>query len=290
MRDLLYELKHLVERHREGSYATQANRHALLQQMGRHLLTAGYKHLHVYDLKGRHVNALVRQWQADGLSPATQKNRMSVLRFWATAVGKPAMIKADNGAYGIAKRVPTPNVSKARQLSPEGLSRVTNAYVRMSLELQRAFGLRREESMKVRPWQADEGFQLRLQGSWTKGGRERTIPILTPEQREVLDRAKALVRFQGASLIPKAKTYAQQLHAYEGQCRRANLDKLHGLRHSYAQARFLAVAGFACPAAGGPLYAQLTADQREVDADARAIISTELGHSRLQITIKYLGR
>ncbi len=129
-----------------------------------------------------------------------------------------------------------------------------------------------------------------LQASWTKGGRAREIPILTPAQREVLDRAKALVWFQSASLIPRDRTYVQQLGCYEGQCRRAGLDKMHGLRHRYAQDRFLDLAGFACPAAGGPPHAQLTPEQREADDDARLVMSTELGHSREAITAAYLGR
>jgi integrase len=290
MRDLLYELKQLTQRAREGSYATQANRKAILHQMGEQLIAAGFQQLHAYDLKGRHVHALLRQWQGDGLSPSTQKNRMSVLRWWAAHIGKADMLKATNDAYGIAKRQPIPTVSKARQLSPEGLSRVQNAYVRMSLELQRAFGLRRQEAIKLKPHEADHGTELALQGSWCKGGQPRTIPLETPAQREVLDRAKALARFHNASLIPKHKTYAQQLHSYEGHCRRANLDKMHGLRHAYAQERFAVLAGFLAPKAGGPSRGQLTPMQRQIDEDVRLMISAEMGHHREAITAVYLGR
>jgi len=290
MHHLLYELKSLTARHREGSYNTHANRQAMLWQMGEQLLAAGYNQLHVYELKGRHVNALLRQWQADGLSPATQKNRMAVLRWWAEKIGKPDLLQRTNAAYGIAQRQTVATVSKARALPRDKLVRVRNQYVRMSLELQRAFGLRREESLKIRPHQADHGESLVLQGSWTKGGRPREIPIRTPAQRDVLDRAKALVRFKEASLIPKGKTYAQQLGCYEGHCRRAGLDKMHGLRHAYAQDLFVELAGFACPAAGGPKREVLTPAQREADYDARLVISAELGHGREQITAAYLGR
>ena len=56
---------------------------------------------------------------------------------------------------------------------------VSDSYVRHSLELQRVFGLRREEAMKIKPWQADLGDTLKLQPSWCKGGRGREIPIRT---------------------------------------------------------------------------------------------------------------
>jgi hypothetical protein len=82
----------------------------------------------------------------------------------------------------------------------------------------------------------------------------------------------------------------EQRGCYEGQCYRAGLDHMHGLRHAYAQARFLELTGFACPAAGGPTRELLTPGQREADAEARLVISRELGHGREAITATYLGR
>lgn len=79
------------------------------------------------------------------------------------------------------------------------LDAVTNPYVRMSLELQPALGLRRAESIKFQPSYADRGDKLVLKPSWTKGGRGREIPIRTEAQREVLDRAHKLAGI-GASI------------------------------------------------------------------------------------------
>jgi len=76
----------------------------------------------------------------------------------------------------------------------------------MSLELQQAFGLRREEAMKIRPCIADQGDHLFLQGSWTKGGRKRIVPIRTEQQQEVLDRDPRLAG--RGSLIPSSRNYA----------------------------------------------------------------------------------
>jgi len=289
MHHLLYELKALGYRHKEGSFATQANRRAMLRQMGEQLLAAGYNQLHVYDLKGRHLNALLKQWAADGLSAATQKNRMAVLRWWAEKIGKADMVKPTNSTYGIERRQTIPAVSKARTLPGEKLSQVRSPYVRMSLELQRAFGLRRQEAIKIKPWQADQGTRLVLQGSWCKGGRPRDIPIRTLAQREVLEKAKVLVKMKTAALIPPTKRYVDQLRCYEGQTRRAGLDHLHGLRHAWAHDRYLELTGFACPVRGGPMREAMTPEQVHRDAEARAIIATELGHGRLEIAAAYLG-
>ena len=65
-------------------------------------------------------------------------------------------------------------------------------------------GLRREEATKFQPRYADRRDHLRIKGSWTKGGRERVIPITTPEQRATLDKAHKLVG--EGSLIPAEKT------------------------------------------------------------------------------------
>ena len=211
-----------------------------------------------------------------------------MLRWWAAKVQKVAILPKDNASYGLPRRQTRgADVEGAR--GPAGqLTQVRDRYVRMSLQLQRAFGLRREESIKIHPVQADQGARLVLQGSWTKGGRPREIPIRTAAQRALLDQAKALAK-RGA-LIPAHKSYVVQLHRYEHWTRQAGLSHLHGLRHAYAQDRFLELAGFPCPAMGGPSRAQLTPEQREADYDARVIISSELGHSREAITAAYLGR
>ncbi|MBX4276873.1 integrase domain-containing protein, partial [Mycobacterium tuberculosis] len=66
--------------------------------------------------------------------------------------------------------------------------------------LQMAFGLRLEESLKFRPGYADSGNAVTLEGSWCKGGRERTVPIIHDQQRSLLDDVH---RVCGAgSLIP----------------------------------------------------------------------------------------
>lgn len=65
---------------------------------------------------------------------------------------------------------------------------------------------------------------------------------------------------------------------------------MHGLRHAYAQERYLALTGWPSPAAGGPASATLIAEQKALDRAARLEISQELGHIREQITTVYLGR
>ena len=160
------------------------------------------------------------------MSPDTIRNRLAVLRWWAAKVDKVAILPKSNTSYGLPKRQTVARASKAREVTPDQLTQVRDRYVRMSLHLQRAFGLRREESIKIHPVQADHGDRLVLHGSWTKGGRPREIPIRTLAQRALLDQAKALAK-RGA-LIPAHKRYVEQLHRYEHWARKAGLSHLHG--------------------------------------------------------------
>ena len=157
----------------------------------------------------------------------------------------------------------------------------------MSLELQQAFGLRREEAIKFIPSYADQGDHLTLKASWTKGGKVRTIPIRTEDQRKVLDRAHKLAG--KGSLIPSNRNYVQQLRIYEGHTLRAGLSKMHGLRHAYAQQRYEELTGWKSPVAGGPPCKSLEPEQRETEHQARLVISRELGHERYQVVSVYLG-
>jgi len=265
----------------------QADRLRTLTLASRQLREAGFRQMRAGSLKGKHARVLLRRWQDEGLSAGTLKNRLAHLRWWAEKVGKAGLIPADNACLAIPDRRFVTNEDKARELG-DRLARIGDPYVRASLALKQAFGLRREEAIKFQPSYADRGDRIVLKGSWTKGGRPREVPITTPEQRAVLDQAH---RVAGAgSLIPAHKTYIQQRHTYDGQCKAAGLSHMHGLRHHYAQARYQALTGWKAPAAGGPVARALTTAQRSQNSFARQTISRELGHERPEITAVYLGR
>lgn len=288
MRDLNYQLKELCRTNRDGSYATQARRLWMLTLIANQLHELGFRQMNAQSLKPKHVEALIKHWVDAKLAVATIKNRMTALRWWSQKVNRENVIARTNEHYGIPDRKFVTNVSKAQTMSAEALAKVKDTYIWMSLELQQAFGLRREESIKFVPGYADRGDRLVLKDSWTKGGKAREIPIRTDAQRQVLDRARQVAG--RGSLIPANRNYVQQLRTYEGHTSRAGLSKLHGLRHAYAQQRYQEMTGWPCPAAGGPASAELGVAQKKADREARLEISRELGHEREEITAVYLGR
>lgn len=288
MKSLNYQLQKLCRHNRDGSYSTQATRSRILDLIANQLHTLGYRRMQATSLKPKHITALVALWTKQDIGTGTLKNRLSTLRWWARKVNKESIMARDNSAYGIGSRTYVAKQSKGQKLDEQKLEQIDDEYVRMSVRLQAAFGLRREEAIKFRAVYAIRGDHIALKASWTKGGRPRTVPITNDEQRQLLEETKALA--QGGALIPAHLNYVRQLHRYEKQTRKAGLSQLHGLRHTYAQRRYRELTGQVCPAAGGPASKKLGPEQRALDLRARLTISKELGHSREAISAVYLGR
>ena len=288
MKRLNHQLKTFCKNNREGSYGTQVQRERDLTLIANQLHELGYRGMNSHSLKPKHVEALVGHWVENEVSTGTIKNRMSAVRWWAMKVNRQNVVARSNDHYGIANRIFVTNTSKAKSILKVDLVKVRDEHVKLSLELQQAFGLRREESIKFIPSYADQGDHLTLKSSWTKGGKARVIPIRTEAQREVLNRARKLAG--KGSMIPSARSYVQQVRIYDGHTIRAGLSKMHGLRHTYAQQRYEELTGWKSPAAGGPISKALTAEQRKTDHQVRLIISREMGHEREQITAVYCGK
>ena len=288
-----YQLVQLCKDNRKESKATTANRRAMFRLFAKQLEENGYniRKMTPHDLKGRHVNKLLEQWRKDGISTATIKNRMSALRWWAKEINNEGAVKS-NVELNIERRVFVTNESKAISLENIDLSKI-DENIAQSLRLQDSFGLRREESMKFQPEFAldgqwiDNAKYIVLKPTWTKGKRGRTIPISNENQRKELRKAYALAQKNGGSMIPKEKSYKAHKSNFEAVTHALGVGQTHGLRHGYAQTRYLELMGFDCPAVGG--FRSLSADEIAKDKEIRMLISEELGHSRIKITSVYLG-
>jgi hypothetical protein len=77
------------------------------------------------------------------------------------------------------------------------------------------------------PAWADRDDVLVLKDSWNKGGREIRIPIATPEQRQLLDEAKALTKCKSL-VAPGYATYRDYLQHFRYECARVGIHAFHG--------------------------------------------------------------
>lgn len=283
------QLKDVLRANKEGSFATQAARHDVLMTAVADLHSLGYSNIKLINLKPKHIQALVKDWKVQGIANATMKNRMSHLRWLADKIEKQNIIPRTNKELGIGDRIYVDNSkNRAWELTDEQLSKIGNERVRLSLQLERAFGMRKEESLKFKPSIADKGDHLLMVGSWCKGGRPREIPITTEKQRRILADCHRVAA--KGSMIPDRKSYAQYLSSFEKYCLRAGIKNVHGLRHKQAQEMYKTLAGWECPKNGGIQKKDMTPEQKEIDKQVRLKISYNLGHGREKITAVYLGR
>jgi hypothetical protein len=286
MNTLAYDLKNLALGTGEGSFTTRMQRHRGLQLIARELRAMGYELAGAGSLKPKHIAALVGSWKGAGLSAGTLKNRMGWIRWWGQKVRKSSVLPKDNAEAGIDRRT-TFKGQRAHTTTGAALVSLAARHA-LAVKLQMAFGLRLEESLKLRPSMADRGNTLLIHPSWAKGGRRREIPIQHPRQRALLNEVRRLAG-QG-SLVPEGQTYIAARKELERSTWAAGIRNMHGHRHWYAQWRYRALTGALAPAAGGRTYENMNRAERAADYRARLIVSRELGHNRIEITDAYLGR
>lgn len=184
LRSALYSVNQLIKQMQGYSYASKADMKHMINRCMKDLHELGFKVGHLNGLKPKHIYILVEHWKKQGKSPATIKNYMSKLRKLAYFLDKPKLVKTGNDSYQIDKRTYIPTQNKA--IHQIDLNLCTDPHIRLSLEAQMLFGLRREESMKFVVSEAWHGDCLHIKPSWTKGGIGRLLKITNEEQMKWL--------------------------------------------------------------------------------------------------------
>lgn len=163
------------------------------------------------------------------------------------------------------------------------------------LELARAFGVRREEAIKadLNRWSREanrHGSVNVIDG--TKGGRDADRFITVGNaQRHALANALAARPDGSRNLIAPHERYVDVAISRSSELNRARavliqhgLPGYHDSRSAYACQRYEQITGSPAPVVAGERIAS-----KEQDREARAIISTELGHDRLDVLNSYIG-
>lgn len=265
---------------------------------GKQVNVPPFKIKSIYNLKPKHIRALVADWTARQLSVAYVHNLLSMFRLLCGWIGKTGMVPpiedlTSDPRYHRRVLVATRDATwSSCGINPhEKIAEITKKDPRaaMVLELMLAFRLRLKEACLLRPWLADQGLYLDIKRG-TKGGRDRTHGINDIE-REVLDRAKSLVDDRNACLVPRGQTYrAYQNHMYyvlrrEGITTAECGTSSHGLRREGLNQDYQRITGATSPVKGG----QPGDVDPELDRYARQQVAEIAGHCRVQIASAYLG-
>lgn len=249
-----------------------------------------------------HVRVLV---ESGAIAVSTAQNRISSVNTVFAALRGDRYVQISPCEYAGSR-------SNVRTKAPTALdeNRVHNAATNLReaglnraaavLELARAFGVRREEAVKadldrwsresVRYDEDNKAYINVLDG--TKGGRDAPRWIHVGDaQREALKNALAARPPGSANLIAPRESYVDVAISRSSELNQARtVLKQHGLpgyhdsRAAYACQRYEQITRYPAPVVAGERLAS-----KEKDREARAIISTELGHGRLDVLNSYIG-
>lgn len=270
----------------------------VLRETCRRLHTLGFYLSDVTNIKEKHIDAVVRSWHAQGLANKTMQNQLSRLRIFSGWIKKPEIIKQGGlPAYlpevaAGALKVKTYS-DQSKSWSGKGVD-VIEVYKRAKLEDQRlsgmilmglAFGFRKKEMLRIKPWKADAGHEIRVDGSVAKNGRFRSIPIEldTPYgkfQRWALDEVKSLCKKTETLGWPEL-TYKASENRYYYYMKRLGVTKFdngitgHGIRAEYAENMAL-WSGLVPPSLGGSVN-QMPKENRVAITNN---VSNLLGHDK----------
>jgi integrase len=286
------------------SIKTKAETKNVLMLCFEQLRDLGFKLDSVLSFREAHLIALLKLWRLHCLAPGTISERLSKLRAFAAVIGKNGMVPevSQLGRLGIDPKIATRSstATQDRSWSASGIdidAKLADMFKRDRraghiLTMQHAFGLRAKEAVRLDPHAADRGSLLRVIDG-TKGGRERFVPIDSPERRALLDAAKLDVQ-PGDSLSGKIERsleaalrwFYRHLEAI-GISRKASAVTSHGLRHEYAHKEL--------QARGAPVPVKqksrkpTTKEERYLIKNARVEVAEALGHSRTSVTAAYAG-
>jgi integrase len=297
------------------SHKTRQERAQFLRRFFRDLkLRAGFKTPpDPRNLGQRHVHAMVQVWRQDKLKPATIQTYLSFLRGLAQWLGKPGFIRkpvrygldlAEYQRTGIAERDKS---WSAQGVDIDGLiDRVCafDSHVGASLRVIRAFGLRRKESVMLRPHECVVPFESTglppeqqqceryvwiRQGA--KSGRPRFVPLNTPRREAAIAYAQEVAAWDThAHMGDPERELKQNLRRFDTVLRKFRITTkglgitAHGLRHEALIDEFVAQAGEQPAVRGGG--AALTAEKEDA---ARLAVSRLAGHQRRRASAAYLG-
>lgn len=202
---------------------------------------------------------------------------------------------------GLARAAPKILVDRGARYSESACAKLPPRAFAMS-QMQRHFGLRREESAKINVREAlleARNYNQITITAGTKGGKDRVVPLRSKTlQLSVLS---AAAEFQGShkSMIPKELSYGEFKSQIRSTAYRRGV-KFHDARHAYAQETYQRLAGWP-----PPICMKLTKRQHKkfvikkyrilesvfvkYDCYARLTVAKELGHERIEISRTYLG-
>ncbi len=281
-----------------GSRTVELRKQAILNFFS-DLAHLKYKIESVYNLKQKHLVAVFHFLEAQGQSPATLQNKISMMRLFCEWIGKPGMV-VESSQYVVDPLSTRRTMVVREDKSWEGKGidvmakveeiKAEDKKIAGVLLLCYGFGLRIREAVMMNIFKSvDCGVLTVIHG--TKGGRIRSVPIEHDWQVALLQDVTVMADQKTGKLVERGNTVEQSIRRVRWQMEKRGLVLAeagvtpHGLRHQYMHDRFKELAGIDAPVKGGDIS---LLDKAEFDNKTEKLME-RAGHSRKTIGASYYG-
>lgn len=291
-----YAVKNILkDKYGEGKYATRAAHEARFKHFTDNLKSEGVKDLKKIDkdIIKKFGQTLIKHVNENKMSVAYAQNLLSTINvLMSHARGDNTLAVSPASLVGNRTHIRTgAPKSLDRQMIKDAVSKMTDSRARVSVQLAREFGLRFKETALLNLNRAIKEAttlgQINIVDG-TKGGRraDRWVPV-SLKQLTILKEAKQ-VAGKYKNLVGKTGSFKRWQNRFSAEYRNSGageqLGKFHDLRAAYACERYQQLTGKPAPVITGGRTASYQADQ-----SARAILSLELGHHRIDVLNSYIG-
>jgi len=290
-----------VRKNGQTSHRTREKRADMLFHMFRELRAElNYKIEDPANLKKKHIEALVKYWIDEKLTPETIDNKLSVLRTLCTWMNKADMVLTLDEYAPDLKRTYAAQTDKSwvgHDIDFWEVWDKVNAKsqsVAMQLLLVGAFGARLAEAVNFKPFiHGANDLYIELYDG-TKGARPRIQPVDTEFKRLVISTLKDFVKSRRGTkkdhISDPEKTLEQNKKKYSNTMTAVGLTKKElGTTGPRLRAEFvideLAKRGVTAPIVGGA-GKTMSVDDTEL---VYRLVSEQLGHSRKSVMSAYCG-
>ncbi|CDZ76124.1 hypothetical protein BN59_00390 [Legionella massiliensis] len=171
----------LMKTNKDGSYKERQRRAFVLNKMLDGLYTIKQTPASWQELNTQQIHSLVSSWKAQRVKPATIMRYMTIIRKVLADLGCHVRY-IDNKSLLLSRSKPR---KKRIKISADSWQSLTNPAVRLIMALQTHFGLTFQEAIHFKTSTQLQNNQLMIS--------DRTIPVLTKEQRAILNEFNLLV-------------------------------------------------------------------------------------------------
>lgn len=181
--------------------------------------------------KAEQLAQVIDLWRKNKLKPSTIINYMTCIRAFLLFIGH-SIEDMDNHTLGLCKKLRT---NKKLSLNQEICTQLQPPIPKILMSLQVHFGLTLSESMRIHPSIHVQKSQLWLTRDITFNAQDRTVPIETIAQKQVIETLQKITRYETSLL--DAEGYHSLLHTWQHELKRLKMPTRKAYRYLYAQKR-----------------------------------------------------